>query len=197
MTFPMSFEGSRNVDTMLAAGKPTAAIPDAWEEVDDCEYTALIGQQRQFAHGLAIFERRGAREKYAPVGLERIVKDGAGKALRTPDADKLVLQLPESVFVEGPADDLIELIACLVEYGHSGPKPIRLSAQINYTGDEQRPTCTTELLLPSGEVPEFLRRKVFDTVRARQGEVTIAGTASGHRISFTLPVERRLGTILG
>lgn len=146
----------------------------------------------------ATVERRVSGGKHPPVDFADIVRAGVAKTLRVPDPDKLVLEIPESVLVQGPADDLVELFASLLEYGHTvGPEPIRLRTQINYTFDELRPTCTTELLVGPSEVPDFLKRKIWNTVRARRGEATIAPAVFGHRISFTLPVDRRLGTILG
>jgi hypothetical protein len=178
--------------TLTSSSSPFQANPDNYE------YKAILGQLRQITKRLALVERRESEENCAPVDFSRIVRDGCAKATLTPSADTLIVQIPESVLVEGPGDDLVELIGCLIEYGYTGgPEPVRLSAQINYPENEVRPTCTTEMLLPTSEVPEFLRRKVWDTVRARRGEVTIAAAPRGSRISFTFPVERRLGTILG
>ena len=186
------------MDVTLTTLKPTAPISNIAERQDECESRAIMVQLRQITDHRATAERRVNEGKHAPVDFAGIVTAGAAKILLVLDPNKLVLQIPESVFVRGPADDLVDLIASLLDYGQTvGPEPIRLRTQINYTCGELVTTCTTELLVESSEVPDFLQRKILDTVRARGGEVTTAAAAIGHRISFTLPVDRRSGTILG
>jgi hypothetical protein len=89
------------------------------------------------------------------------------------------------------------MIASLLEYASSaGPRPV-IRAQMTYPANEARPMCSTEILVQGSDFPDFLRQRLWETIHARQGQLSITSQQNGCRIMFALPVERRLGTILG
>jgi len=108
------------------------------------------------------------------------------------------VQVPEYVMVQGPAHDLRDLVCSLAEYALTVARdPVDLRAQVMYTSNQGRGVCATELVIQSPDVPDFLRRKLWDAVRIRHGEVSVVLEPERCRVKFTLPIERRSGTILG
>ncbi len=96
------------------------------------------------------------------------------------------------IMVEGPARDLRDLLCCLLEYALSvGRNPIDLRVAIKGMSSAARKVCATELVVQSRDVPDFLRRKLWETIRARRGEVSVVIEPECCRLGFTLPIERR------
>jgi hypothetical protein len=69
--------------------------------------------------------------------------------------------------------------------------PIDLHAEIKRESNNVRAVCATELLIQSSDVPDFLRRKLWDTIGKRRGEHSIILEPECCRVRFTLPIERR------
>jgi hypothetical protein len=159
------------------------------EELDRSKYSHVMAQLRQVMDKLAAAERRTGNSRAGPVDFTRMLRDAAA----TPpgqERDDILEQIPENVFVEGPADDLRQLICSLVEYARAVGR-IDLHAQINHGNGKCGDTCTTELVIqPPGEVPDFLRRIMWDAARIRNGEVSTTSTREGYRIGMVLPIER-------
>lgn len=146
---------------------------------------------------LAAIERRLTEQHSEPVDLSRLIT-AAARLAADQRQGKMLLQLPEGVFVQGPADDVRELIVGLIEHaGTGGYDKVKFRAQVNYMIDCSRLSCTAEIVTPTPDVPDFLRRELWEVVGKRRGQVSITSETGGCRIEFTLPLERRLGTILG
>jgi hypothetical protein len=111
---------------------------------------------------------------------------------READTIDLIAILREAAAVAGPAGDLRELVSCLLNYALAvGRGGTTLRTQIKHVGKQARPVCATELTISSAEVPDFLRRRLWDAVRVRRGEVSIVSEPDCCRVEFTLPIERR------
>jgi hypothetical protein len=90
------------------------------------------------------------------------------------------------------------MVCGLIEYAFTFARdPIVLRTDIKYPGNQARAVCSTELAIQSSDVPDFLRHKLWEVVRSRGGEVSVVSEPECCRVVFTLPVERRLGTVLG
>lgn len=184
----------------IATLQMTASTLQLSGGLEQSEYSRIMAQLRQVTDELAAVERRMGNTKADPIDFAGMLRDAV--AMTSQPADRngkgVVLQAPKDVMVEGPADDLHDLVGSLVEYARTvGPDPVDLRAQVNYTSDQTRAVCVTELVIQSPDVPDFLRRKLWDTVRIRRGQVSVITEPECCRIGFTLPIERRLGTVLG
>jgi hypothetical protein len=93
---------------------------------------------------------------------------------------------------------LHDLLSSLVEYARTvGRDPIELRAQVMHKSGDDRAMCLTELVIQSPDVPDFLRRKLWDSARTRRGEVSVISEPECCRVEFALPVERRSEFALG
>lgn len=159
-------------------------------ELDRSKYSRIMAQLREVADELTAFERRTGKQKADPVNFTAMLREAV--AIAGHDGNGIVMQLAEDVMVEGPANDLRDLVCCLVEYALSvGRGPADLRAQVKQTSNQLRAMCATELAIPSPDVPDFLRRRLWDAVRTRRGEVSVICEPEHCRIEFTLPIERR------
>jgi hypothetical protein len=168
--------------------------------LEQSQYSQIVAQLREVSDQLNALERRKAEEKASPVNFTDLVRHAlragsvpAGQAART-----AIVQVPEDVMVKGPAHDLRDTVCSLIEYVLTVARdPIKLHADIRYIGHQARAVCSTELTIQSPDVPDFLRQKLWEVVGRRRGEVSIVCAPECCRVVFTLPVERRLGIVLG
>lgn len=160
------------------------------DQLDRSKYGRIITQLRQVTDELNGFERRAAKQKADPVNFTQMLRAALTMASPTPGEDGIV---PEDVMVEGPANDLRDLVCGLAEYALTvGCDPVDLRTQIKCTRNAAQSMSTTELNFHCPDVPDFLQRKLWDAVRIRRGEVSVISEQKRCRIVFALPVERRL-----
>jgi hypothetical protein len=164
-------------------------------ELDPSKYARMMSQLRGVTDELTAFERRARTQKKAnPVNFAELLSEVMATASPTNAAsgNGMAAQLPDPVLVEGPVEDLRDLLSCLIEYALSVDQgPIKFGAEIRRDGDEVSDKCAAELVIRSPDVPDFLRRKLWDAVRVRRGEVSLISEPDCCRIGFTLPIERR------
>jgi hypothetical protein len=164
-------------------------------ELDASNYTRMMKQLGEFSEGLASCERRGKIQNLKPVNLIELIRKVAAPALRATDQEgnELSTETSNDLVVEGPTVDLRDLFCCLIEFARSvGQEPVDLRMQITRDDDETRQKCLIELTVRASDVPDFLRRKLWDAARPRQGEVFVTTEPDQSRIGFVLPLERRL-----
>jgi hypothetical protein len=160
-------------------------------ELDVPNYTRMMTQLREFGEQLATFERRAGTQNVEPVNLTELIRKVAGPVTTVHAGNEIATGLSEPFIVEGPTEDLRDLLSCLVEFARGvGPDPIDLRLELQC--DENRQKCLIGLVIRSSDVPDFLRRKLWDAARARRGEVSITTEPDRGRIAFVLPLERRL-----
>jgi hypothetical protein len=81
---------------------------------------------REVTDELTAFERRAGKRKPDPVSFSQMLLDALAAAFPSADNDNnIVLSPPEDVMVEGPVDDLRDLVSSLFEYAGSGPIDLR------------------------------------------------------------------------
>jgi hypothetical protein len=168
--------------------------------LEQTEYSGLVAQLREVSEQLNGFERRINEVKACPIHFGDLLRGAVGTASAPAGqtASRMIVQVPDDIMVAGPPHDLRDLFSSLTEYALTvGQNQIELRAEIKYLGTQARAVCATELVIQSSDIPDFLRRKLWDAVGARRGEVTVVSEVNYCRVVFTLPVERRLGTILG
>jgi hypothetical protein len=163
-------------------------------ELERTEYSRIVAQLREVAKDLSAFERRTGQLTAAPVDFTEMVRVAVAAAsppANQDDGGRATL-MPEGIMVEGPAHDLRDLLDCLTEYAFSmGAHPAGVRVEIKRQESRGRDACMIELFVQSPDVPDFLRRKLWDTVSKRRGEVSIVSEPTCCRIGFTLPIERR------
>jgi hypothetical protein len=161
--------------------------------LDQSKYSRIMTQLRQVADQLTAVDQRAGKQKADPVNLTEMLRDALAAASPAVAQNGVAMPEPEEAMVEGPANDLRDLVSSLFEYALTvGPKPIDLRTQIKQTSPQPRAMYATELVIQSPDVPDFLRRKLWDAVRIRRGEVSVISEPDRCRIEFMLPVERRL-----
>lgn len=161
---------------------------------DQPGYRRIMAQLREVSKELAAFDRRTQRHKAVPVDFSEILQDAAGFGSLTVGQDRgdSGSSSLEEVMVEGPAHDLRDLLSALFEYARTvGRDPVRLGARVEPSSDTAGAMCATELVIQSSDLPDFLRRKLWDAVSVRGGEVSIISEPDACRVEFTLPIERR------
>jgi hypothetical protein len=156
--------------------------------MDRSRYTRVMAQLRDVNNELNAVTRREGDREAAAVDLTAILREALAAA--GPGADAITLELTQDATVAGPAGDLRELICWLLDYA-VGRGRATLRTQIKIIGNQARPVCATELTIASSDVPDFLRRRLWDAVRARRGEVSIISEPDCCRVEFMLPIERR------
>src|SRR6185312_6513077 len=97
----------------------TKRVPTIREEDEEHAYRRISGVSRSVSDQLDANERRMTEVRTAPVDFPRMIHDAVRQTALHREG-KLLLQLPDGVFVQGPADDLREMIASLAEYVSSG-----------------------------------------------------------------------------
>jgi len=162
--------------------------------LERCEYSRIMTRLREVTDELSAVERRTGKQKPDPVDFTVILR--AALATASPLVDRhqsgFALSLPEGIMVEGPSHDLRDLLCSLFEYALSvGRDPIDLRVEVGCRHSKGREMCATELAVESSDLPDFLRRKLWDAIRMRRGEVSITAEPARCRIGFTLPIERR------
>jgi hypothetical protein len=163
-------------------------------ELEQSAYSRIMNQLREVTEQLSASERRRAKQKAGPVNFTALLRGALASAPATADAhaDGLAAAVPRDIWVVGPAHDLRDLLCSLIEYARAvGCDPIELRADIQPNGSAG-PVCATELIIQSPDLPDFLRRKLWDAVRIRRGEVSVVSELARCRIGFTLPIERRI-----
>jgi hypothetical protein len=179
----------------LATLETTARQLQLSGELERSEFGRIMRQLRVVADGLDTLERRTAKQKAASVNMVELLR----AALAPADADSgpgEEVRLPsQDMTVEGPAHDLRDLFCTMIEYARAvGSEPLDLRAHIRHDAGTARETCTMQLLVHAPDLPDFLRRKLWDAARVRGGEVSVISEPTLCRIAFTLPIERRLAT---
>jgi hypothetical protein len=161
--------------------------------LDQSEYARMMSRLREVTDELGASERRAVKQNAEPVNYTELLLDATAAASQPNIQRGIAMQLPGDITVEGPAQDLRDLICCLMEYALTVARdPIALHAEIKCDSNNVRAVCATELLIQSSDVPDFLRRKLWDTVGKRRGEYSVILEPECCRIRFTLPVERRM-----
>jgi hypothetical protein len=159
--------------------------------LDQSKYRRIIAQLREVTDELTAVGRRAGKPKADPVNFAQMLLDGLAAA--SPSAgngdNSVAVSAAEDAMVEGPANDLRDLVNSLFEYAGRGP--IELRAQVKPMNLGLGAAYATELIIQSPDIPDFLRRKLWDAVRVRRGEVCVSSEPERCRIAFTLPVERR------
>lgn len=161
-------------------------------ELERSEFGRIMMQLRSVADGLSTVERRIAKQKAASVNFTEMLRSAiapTAPACRQGDDARLPMQ---EIIVEGPPHDLRDLLCSLVEYARAvGTEPLAWRAQIKQDIGAARAKCTTELVVQSPDLPDFLRRKLWDAARIRGGEVSVISEPRLCRIEFTIPIDRR------
>jgi hypothetical protein len=164
-------------------------------ELDSSEYAPMITQLRKVRDQLATFERRAGNQQADRVDLGELLREVTGPASAANDqgGSGIATQLSGDILVEGPVQDLRDLFCCLVEYALGvGPGPLNLKVEITRKPNEARETCVIGLIIQSSDVPDFLRRKLWEAARLRRGAVSVVSEPDCCRIGLMLPVERRV-----
>jgi hypothetical protein len=157
------------------------------------KYVQVTSQLREIADEL-FPERRSNGEKSDPVNFADILHSVVGARQKS----DVLLEAPEGVLVDGPEHDLRELIDNLTEFArNTRTEPVELRASVSYGNDQDHAKCVTELVIQAPDVPDFLRRKLWNVITVRRGQVSIECEAHRCRVEFSLPIERRIGTVLG
>jgi hypothetical protein len=163
------------------------------ESLERSDYSRITAQLRVVTAQLTAAERRTAKKTPAPVYFTGMLRVAAapGSPAAEPDACAREMLVPEGIKVEGPAHDLHDLISGLVEYARTvGGEPIELRAQVEEESGDAGAVCAMELVVRSPDLPDFLRRKLWEAARARRGRVTVISEPECCRIEFTLPIVR-------
>jgi hypothetical protein len=150
--------------------------------LDRANYGRIVSQLREVTDQLTALEKRSGNQEARPVNYTAMLRDTA--AMTSP--------LSEEIMVEGPAHDLHDLLCVLAEYAlTAGHNPIDVRLEVNRKKNEAKEMCVTELVVHSSDIPDFLRRKLWEAVRIRRGEVSVIAEPERCRIEFKLPIERR------
>jgi len=165
-------------------------------ELDRCEYDRMMAQLREVAHGLAAVERRANEQKAETIDFTAMLREAA--ALGSPEGKQGDggdsgggADVPDGMVIEGPAYDLRDALCSLVEYARTvGSSPVDLNARLERGRGAAHAICAVELSVRSPDVPDFLRRKLWDATRARHGEVCLVCEPERCRIHFKLPIAR-------
>lgn len=161
-------------------------------DLEHCEFDRIMMHLHSVSEGLSAVERRIAKRKAAPVNFTELVRSAMAPMLPDCHLGNEAAAPLQPIMVEGPAQDLSELLCSLVEYardfGRDGPE---LRLQIKEAAGKAASKCTTVLVVNAFELPDFLRRKLWDAARVRGGEVSITSEPSRCQIEFTLPIDRR------
>jgi len=157
--------------------------------LDRSKCRRIIAELREVTDELTAFERRGGKQKADPVNFAEMLLDALAAASLSAGDDSVAVSGAADAVVEGPANDLRDLVSCLFEYAGRGR--IELRAHVKPMSPGPGAGYATELTVQSPDIPDFLRRKLWDAVRARRGEVCVSSEPERCRIQFTLPVERR------
>jgi hypothetical protein len=156
------------------------------------KYVQVTSQLREIADKL--FPERRSNGEADPVNFADILRSVVGARQKS----DVLLEAPEGVLVDGPEHDLRELVDNLTEFARSArTEPVELRASVSYGNDQDRGKCVTELVIEAPDVPDLLRRKLWNVISVRRGQVSIACEAHRCRVEFSLPIERRVGTVLG
>jgi hypothetical protein len=160
------------------------------DDMDRSRCSRIMAQLRDVNNELDAVERRRGHREAGAVDFASILREVVAAAGQ--GADGIAVQLTEEATVAGPAGDLRELVFCLLDYALAvGRGRTTLRTHIKHAEKQARQVCATELTISSADVPDFLRRRLWDAVRVRRGEVSIVSELDCCRVEFTLPVERR------
>jgi len=161
-------------------------------ELEPSKYARMMSQLRGVTVELDASERRARRKGAAPANFTELLHDAAA-SLPNWNGNSMAAQLPDDVMIEGPAQEIRDLLSCLIEYaGGTSAGPVDLRAQLGYKSGSSREILTVELSIQSPDVPDFIRRKLWDAARPRHGEISIVSEPNRCRIGFILPPDRRL-----
>jgi len=156
--------------------------------LEPSKYAWTISQLRDVTAELHASERRARERKTDPVNIAELLRAALAKV-------GLAVQLPDTVMVAGPAHTLRDLLCCLIEYALGvRPNSIDLRAAASREADSAGETFTIELVIQSLDIPDFLRRKLWEAAGARRGKVSIVSELDCCRIGLSIPVERRFAT---
>ena len=154
--------------------------------MDPSKFSWMMSQLRGVTAELDASERKARNQKCDPVDITELLREVLAKA-------GIAVQLPDTIMVAGPDQSLRDLLTCLIEVALGArPNALDLHAEADRKFDNAREAFTIELAIQSPDVPDFLRRKLWEAARMRGGEVSIVAELDCCRIRFTLPIERRL-----
>jgi hypothetical protein len=161
---------------------------------DRPEYAPIVSGLLRITDQLTAIERRNSTVDTAPVNLTLLLREALTASAATIAEDKRLsnIRLPREAWVPGPAKDLRDLVAALVEYALTvGCSEVALQSgdSLEHPGANDR--CSIRLELQSSDIPEFLRQKLWHVVSRRHGEVSIVTEADRSLIGIALPLERR------
>ena len=171
--------------------------------LEPAKYTRIISQLREVTNELTASERELKTRNAGPVNYTALLRaampassptsEPAGSERATAIEDVAAQDImAQDIMVEGPAHDLRSAIGSLIEFAlAAGSGALDLRVEMKRADSEARDLCATEIAVPSPDVPDFLRRRVWDAVRIRRGEVSVVSEPRRCRVAFTLPVERR------
>jgi hypothetical protein len=154
--------------------------------MDASKYAWMMSQLRGVTAELDASERKARNQKTDPVDITELLHEVLAKA-------GIAMQLPDTIMVAGPDQSLSDLLACLIEVALGAqPNSLQLHVEAGRKCGKARETFTIELAIQSPDVPDFLRRKLWEAARVRCGEVSIVAELDCCWIRFSLPIERRL-----
>lgn len=154
--------------------------------LDSSKYAWMMSQLRDVTAELDACERQAQERKSDPVNIAELLREALAKA-------GISIQPPDPVMVAGPARTLRELLSCLIEYALGArPDALDLDAEMTRKANDTIEMFTIKLVVQSPDIPDFLRRKLWETAGARRGEVSIVAEVDRCRINLDIPVERRL-----
>ena len=182
-----------NMHSAVAALQKTARQLQLSGGLEPSKYSRIMSQLREVTNELSASERQMKNRKAAPVNYTVLLREAmpANSADADPSGSQRAISA-EDILVEGPAQDLRNAIGSLIEFASAaGRDGLDLRVELKRGSDQARDVCTTELAVRSPDVPDFLRRRLWDAVRLRRGEVSVVSEPNGSRVTFTLPVERR------
>jgi len=162
-------------------------------ELDPDKFAWAMTQLRTVANELAACERRASKEEVIPVDITALLSRVLGPPASGQRDDRIAPPSAGNVMVRGPLHDLQDLLNGLIEYARSvytGPMDLRTS--VRRGGCKVGDMFTIELAVRSLEIPDFVRRKLWDAASIRGGEVSVVSEPDRCWIRLTLPTERRL-----
>ncbi len=154
--------------------------------MDPSKYAWMMSQLRGVTAELDASERKARNQTTDPVDITELLREVLAKA-------GIAMQLPDTIMVAGPDQSLRDLLACLIEVALGAQSnSLQLHVEAGRKCGKAQETFRIELAIQSPDVPDFLRRKLWEAARTRCGEVSIVAELVCCQISLSLPIERRL-----
>jgi hypothetical protein len=161
---------------------------------DRPEYAPIVSGLVRITDQLTAIERRDGTVDTAPVNLALLLREVLTASVATTGEDKRLsnIRLARDAWVPGPAKDLRDFVAALVEYALTvGCTEVALQSGDSHEDPGANDRCSIGVELKSSEIPEFLRQKLWHVASRRHGEVSTVTEANRSRVGIALPLERR------